>query len=338
MSGEVLEGIGLTVVAGAMAGNCMLPMKFARRWKWEHVWLIFSLVSLWLLPWTLAFLLVHRLGDVYRAVPLVLEIAPFVLGAGWGVAQILFGISVGRLGVSLAYAIIIGLGAVLGTLVPFFLGQRHLVSNETLVLMLTGMVVMVLGIALTAWGGRLRERAVGEVPVVTMEQSGYGAALAVAVLCGFMAPMLNYAFAFGQGIAGTASLLGNTPLASEYAVWPVVLLGGLVPNVAYSLYLLRQRRSWAAYRNGAGEAVWPVLMAVLWMGSMALYGMSAVYVGKLGTSVGWGLFQIFMILTATTSGLLTAEWKNAPRRAMTLLGTGMAALVGATLLLSLGGR
>ena len=74
------------------------------------------------------------------------------------------------------------------------------------------------------------------------------------------------------------------------------------------------------------------------MGAFALYGMSVVYLGVLGTSIGWGLFQIFMIMTATISGLLTAEWSGAPRKAMVLLGVGMAGLVGATLLLSFKGQ
>lgn len=338
VTGVKLEGVGLTVVAGAMAGNCMLPMKFARKWRWENVWLVFTIVSLLLLPWALAFGLVHRLLDLYRLVPVSAMALPLVLGAGWGVAQILFGISVGRLGVGLAYAIIVGLGAVLGTLVPLFLGQRHLVTAGALLLILTGVMLMVLGIALTAWGGQVRERVSGELPLERPKQSGYGAAVVVAVLCGFTAPMLNYAFAFGQSLAAVAVLLGNSPLRSGYAVWPVALLGGLLPNVAYTVYLLQQRRSWALYRRGAGEGAWPVLMAALWMGSMAVYGMSAVYLGELGTSIGWGLFQIFMILTATASGLLTAEWKQAPTKALALLGSGMVGLVGATVLLSLAGR
>jgi hypothetical protein len=33
MTATVLEGIGLTMVAGIMSGNCRLPSKFARKWK-----------------------------------------------------------------------------------------------------------------------------------------------------------------------------------------------------------------------------------------------------------------------------------------------------------------
>lgn len=338
MNGAMLAGIGLTVIAGAMAGNCMLPMKFARRWRWENIWLVFSILSLLVLPWGLAFALVRHLLQVYRAAPVSIMAAPLLFGAGWGIAQILFGVSVRRLGMGLGYAIIIGLGAVLGTLVPLFAGHGRLLTAGTLAEILGGVALMVAGIALTAWGGQIRERSGSQQPIDSSPQSGYVAAVLVAVLCGLMAPMLNYAFAFGQGLASNAVLLGNSPIAAAYAVWPIALLGGFVPNVAYCLYLLQRNDSWTAFSGGGSEALWSALMAVLWMGSMALYGMSSVYLGEFGTSIGWGLFQIFMIMTAAFSGLLTAEWKNAPRRALVLLGAGMSGLIAATVLLSLGGR
>lgn len=326
------------MIAGVMSGNCMLPLKFARRWRWENVWLLFSLVSLLLLPWALAWMEVDRLFEVYRSVPLSTMYAPLLFGAGWGIAQILFGITVVRLGMGVGYAVIVGLGAVLGTLVPLFVGQRRFVTNSALAEILIGVIVMVLGIVLTAWGGQLREHNDGTADTALPHRQGYVATVMLAVLCGLLAPMLNYAFAFGQGLAEAAVKIGNTPVAAAYAVWPIALLGGLVPNVLYSLYLLRKHRSWSAFTAHSPDGLWAVMMAILWMGAFALYGVSSVYLGSLGTSIGWGLFQIFMIMTATLSGLLTAEWKRASRRAMMFLGSGMAALIGATILLSIGGR
>ncbi|WP_433977803.1 L-rhamnose/proton symporter RhaT [Tunturiibacter empetritectus] len=337
MTGTVLAGVGLTMVAGAMSGNCMLPMKYTRRWRPENVWFVFSVISLLLLPWVLAFALVHQLAEVYRRLPFNEMMTPLLFGAGWGVAQILFGVSIRRLGMSVGYAIVVGLGAVLGTLVPLFVGQRTFVSNSGLVRILAGVVVMVLGIALTAWGGQIKERA-RATEVSDEPQRGYLVSVLLAMLCGVLAPMLNYAFAFGQGLAVEAVRLGNSPVAAAYAVWPVALLGGLIPNIGYSVYLLQQNSSWAAFGHSARDVFWPALMGVLWMGAFALYGMSAVYLGALGTSIGWGLFQIFMIMAATMSGLLTAEWRGAPRNAMALLATGMAGLIGATLLLSFRGH
>ena len=340
MTAELFYGIALTMIAGLMAGNCMLPMKFTRSWKWENIWLVFSVVSLVILPWALGFLLVDHLLEIYRGLRIEKLVFPLLLGAGWGVAQILFGILVNRLGLGVAYAIIVGLGAVFGTLVPLLMQQSAVTIGHAAYFIFSGVVIMLAGVFFTGWGGQVRERASKMAAAVNSSPSkeGYAAAVLLAVVCGIMAPMLNYSFAFGQDIAKEAVRLGSSPLYAGYAVWPVGLAGGSVPNIAYCLHLLQKNGTWKEFQLAKGDFVWAFLMAVLWMGSMALYGMSASYLGAFGTSIGWGLFQIFMIMTATVSGVLTGEWKRAPLRATVLMGVGLVSLTCATVLLALGNR
>jgi L-rhamnose-H+ transport protein len=196
-------------------------------------------------------------------------------------------------------------------------------------IILTGVLLMILGIALTAWGGHLREKNTADNGSA-FQNKGYPAAILMAVLCGFMAPMLNYSFAFGQDIARQAVHFGNTPLLAAYAVWPIGLMGGFIPNAAYCIYLLSRNRSWSTFHESHSDALWSSLMGFLWMGAFSLYGMSAVFLGARGTSIGWGLLQIFMIVTATSSGVLTGEWRSVSPRAITFLGIGLSALIIAT--------
>jgi L-rhamnose-H+ transport protein len=332
MGQPVVAGVSLVMAAGLMSGTCMLPSKFVRAWKWENVWFVFSVVSLVIIPWMLALAFVDRLFETYRALTVQQLVIPILLGAGWGIAQILFGVSVKRLGLGIAYAIIVGLGAVLGTLVPLFVQQRGLAKEHALTLILSGVVFMSVGIFLTAWSGQIKEHEA--VNHGSMSHRSYLAAICLAVLCGLMAPMLNYSFAFGQDIAKSAVALGNQPVHAAYAVWPIALAGGLIPNVAYSLWLLIKNRTWTLFRSTPPDLLRSSLMGVLWMGAFALYGMSATYLGALGTSVGWGLLQIFMIMTATMAGVLTGEWKHAGRSARLLLGSGIAGLTVAIVLLA----
>jgi L-rhamnose-H+ transport protein len=334
MGQPLLAGVALTMAAGLMSGTCMLPLKFVRSWKWENLWLVFSLVSLVIIPWMLAIGLVGSLFETYRTLPFRQLAIPMLFGAGWGVAQILFGISVKRLGLGIAYAVIVGLGAVLGTLVPLFAQQRPTAKEHAIQLIVGGVAVMVIGILLTAWGGQIKERATHISQ--SASHRAYPAAIFLAVLCGFMAPMLNYSFAFGQGIAQAAVRLGNQPVHGAYAVWPIGLAGGFLPNAAYSLWLLFKNRTWPLFRYARADLLWSCLMGILWMGAFALYGMSATFLGALGTSVGWGLLQIFMIMTATLAGALTGEWKHASRSATLLLSSGIASLTVAIVLLALG--
>jgi membrane-anchored protein YejM (alkaline phosphatase superfamily) len=79
-------------------------------------------------------------------------------------------------------------------------------------------------------------------------------------------------------------------------------------------------------------------MGIFWMGAMSIYGVAAVYLGVLGTSVGWGLFQIFNIMAANVSGMLTGEWRKAPASALRTLYAGLVLLACATIILAVGNR
>ena len=151
--------------------------------------------------------------------------------------------------------------------------------------------------------------------------------------------MINYSFVFGQDIAARAVQLGISPIRAAYTVWPVSLAGGLLPNLAYCVYLLSKKKTWALFRGPwLPDAGFAVLMAVLWMGALAIYGAASVCLGALGTSVGWGLIQILSIMTANIGGLLAGEWTAAPASARRTLYAGLALLTVATVLLAAGNR
>ena len=75
-------------------------------------------------------------------------------------------------------------------------------------------------------------------------------------------------------------------------------------------------------------------MGAIWMGAFALYGVGSVYLGELNTLSGWALFQIFMIMTATLSGMLTLEWKESPGNAKIGMASGLLLLLVATILIT----
>jgi len=137
MPAIVWGGLALTLLAGLCSGNCMLPMKFARRWQWENIWLVFSLFSLVILPWALALLLAGNLRGLYCSLLPGQLLLPFILGAAWGVAQVLFGLSIARLGQALGFAIIISLGSLGGTLVPIFFRHRAVLGTVSGALILS---------------------------------------------------------------------------------------------------------------------------------------------------------------------------------------------------------
>ena len=328
-------GIVLAVAAGLMVGNCMLPLNYLHKWRWENAWIIFTLVALVLVPWTLAFLRVSNLLSVYSSVTSASFMIPFLFGAGWGVAQVLFGLAVIRAGMALSFAITIGLSAALGSLVPILL--RHpqaLVTGRGLVLLL-GQLLMVTGVVVCCWAGRRRERE-QKADAATTTARSYVAGVSLAALAGLLAPMLNYALAFGDNLIHEALLQHTLRADAPYAVWPIALAGGAVPNILYPLWLLQRNKTWVNFRPVWPEITLGMIMGLLWMGSVAIYGTATTLLGVLGASIGWSIYQICIIVMANVSGWIAGEWKGVSQGSKIILWSGLLLLAFATVAITYG--
>jgi L-rhamnose-H+ transport protein len=336
MQSNLTTGFLLVVAAGAMVGNCMLPFKCLRTWKWEGAWMVFTLVSLLVVPWAVAFAAVPGLLSIYAACSIADLLPSLLFGFAWGIAQVLFGITVTNLGMALGFAIVISLGSTFGTLVPLLVQRPEVMASSKGALLLTGMVVMLAGTAVCSYAGRLRERA--EVGAAHYSRARFKSAMVLAVVCGVLAPMINFGFAFGGGIVRQATHFGVAPGNTGFVVWPAVLGGGLLPNIGYAGYLLTRNRKWGLFRVVWPDVGWSMLAGLLWIGATFLYGIASRHLGALGTSAGWGLYQVLMIVSANVSGLVTGEWSAAGRRPVRILLAGLALLGVATLSMSLANK
>jgi L-rhamnose-H+ transport protein len=317
-------GIVLALLGGVLVGNCMLPLKRIRVWPWECTWLVFSLVSLLIVPCLVASLTVPEWPGLYSSLTTVELMPSLLFGFGWGIAQVLFGISVVRLGMALAFTIVVGLGTVFGTLVPLvFLHRSELASGDSRTLM-AGCGLMIFGVVLCGYAGKLREQSQRET------DQGYLSGLVIAVLSGVLSSMLNLSLAFGAPIAQAAMHRGAPTSTAVFAVWPVALASGLIPNLAYAAWLLYKNQSWNFLKQSSQDAFLSLLMGLLWIGAVLIYGLSTRYLGRLGDSAGWAIYQIVMVVTANAAGIVAGEWKAASRRSHIFVASGVLILVLAT--------
>jgi L-rhamnose-H+ transport protein len=313
----------------------MTPLRYVRRWQWENAWLIFSVVSLVIIPAALAALTVPDTWSFYRSLTWREFSTPLLFGLGWGIAQVLFGIAVIELGMALAFAIVVGMGSLLGTIVPLAVQHQEVLRTPYGAKLGVGMFLMLAGIVVLSLAGMRRDAVRVITPgSVYAPTASYRSGLTVAIVSGLLAAMLNYALAFGRAVETHAVLMGALTAHASFAVWPVALAGGFLPNALYSLYLLQKNGTWKHFASWWPDVSFVVLMGALWMGAVALYGVASSRLGTLGTSVGWSLYQIFMILTANLSGVVTGEWRGARRNLMQMLGGGLTLLVLATMVLA----
>src|SRR5579883_3513286 len=97
----LLEGFSLTCLACGVMGADLLPMEWIKIWRWENFWLIYSVVSLLVVPVVLAFVVVPKFGEVCGVLSADAILPPIVLGSPWGIEQLGVGICEDRNGLEL---------------------------------------------------------------------------------------------------------------------------------------------------------------------------------------------------------------------------------------------
>ncbi len=340
----LLVGFILVLVSGVMAGSALSPIKFVRKYRFENYWLIYGLTGTVVIPWALALSVTPHLFSMYSQLPWKVLLLPPLFAFSWGIASTLGGRCVSRIGLSLTYALVIGIGASAGSLVPLLYFSPQTLHTPAGHCILLGIAVMLAGLALVTSAGRQKESqavAVSEASGTTAHDGTKGRSyivwVLVAALAGILSAGLNFSFAFGRDVVAGAQAAGASAATATYAVWALAMLGGMIPNLVYPCVLCFRNRSWSVFSAApASDLVLSILLGVLFMGSTFLYGLGAVRLGLLGTSVGWGIMQIMQIVVGNLSGFLTGEWKLAGVKPVRWMLAGVSVLVVASMVMAYG--
>jgi L-rhamnose-H+ transport protein len=326
----------VVLIGGVMEGSFAFPMKLARKWRWENIWLVYSVAGLVAIPWIAALFSVPNLSLVYQAVPLATLLSTAGFGFGWGVANVLFGLAVPMLGMALSFAVVVGMSAALGSLIPLILQAPQRLAEPSGIMIVAGVIVTLIGVAILGKAGRSREREAGS----NAKARSVTAGLALCVCAGLLAPMLNFSFAFGGDIVESGIRQGAGSADAVNAVWAIALAGGFLSNAGYCLIELNRNNSWRNFSAAAAGVhwLWGALMGLLWTGGLLLYGRGAAGLGELGAAVGWPLFQATMIVASSLAGALSGEWRGAGPAFLRWNTIGLLVLLSAILLLSFGNR
>ena len=340
MNNHFWLGMAVILVSGSLNAAFPLPMKYSRNWKWENLWLVFSVVGIFVVPWTLALALVPRLLHVYAEVSPRALLLPMVFGLLWGFAQVTFGISLRVVGVALTFAVVSALGSLSGSLVPLLVFHPDDLFRPRGILLLLSIPFLIVGLVLYAFAGRRREKEQSGPDAGSSAAKGtFATGMALCIFTGVFASCYNLGFAFGGDVIQASMRQGAGPMTSTYPVWALVLGAGFIPNLIYCVYLLAKNRSAALFIRGGWtrEAGLGIAMALTWITGVLSYGMGATLVGTYGTSVGYMLFTASSVLFANAFGLMAGEWKGTEPRTKRLLFAAVAFLLIAVVVLNLGG-
>ncbi len=313
MNHAASTGLALVLLGGVFQGSFALPMKRMPDWRWENTWLVYSIAGMVALPCLLVAVTVPHPIKVLNLTSTMVLVEVALFGFGWGVGSTLFGLGIDRVGMGLGFAIILGVTASLGSLLPLvILNPKRLLTAQGYTLM-GGLILVLGGIALCSIAGGRRERATAGAE--RAGGSGFWIGLALCIASGVFSPMLNFSFVFGKELQELTLKFGARSQMASNLVWALALGAGFVANSGYCLYLLRKNRTWGLFGHASSpSACWlgSFLMGLLWFAGIVVYGVGAAGLGALGAVIGWPLFMAMIIITANIWGALAGEWKGSP--------------------------
>ncbi|MGA8153011.1 MAG: L-rhamnose/proton symporter RhaT [Terriglobales bacterium] len=272
MSGNVVGGLAVVVLAGLIQGSFAAPMKRMSGWRWENTWLLFAFSGLIIFPWIINFATVPNVFQVYAGVSTSALLKVISFGLLWGAGATLFGLGIARVGLALGFALILGITASFGSLIPMAILHPDELLSRRGVALIVGTIIMLLGLILLALAGRTREH---DLEASGGARSGFTVGLVICVFSGIFSSMMNFSFVFGDELRVHALQAGASNAMAANPIWALTVTGGFVANFLYCVYLLNKNRTWGVFRQGNPSVYWVlgISTGLLWFGGTVLYGM-----------------------------------------------------------------
>ncbi len=331
---SIAFGFLLVLLAAIAGGGLAVPLKKRKTFELENIYIPATIMMMIVLPFAMAMsVLPHWLAAVRAAGSGTVWLGA-AYGFGWGIGAILFGYGVTLAGMSVGFAIIMGINTAIGSILPLVVKSRTELLTPGGAVIVAGIAGCVLGVSICGRAGALRERAADAAG----QARRFKLAVVVCALSGLLSSCANLGFAFTSQLGDEALRLGASPAFSTLASWLPVFWGAAVALLLWFGGLQIRRGTWrknvgpdAAHDWGMG-----VLMGVIWFVATIPYGMGAYYLGRLGTSVGWAMNIALSLLVANIFGFITGEWNEASGRSIRRLYAGLAILLGSIVLLAAG--
>ncbi len=320
-------GYLLVIAAGVLQGSFMVPSKFTRRWAWENTWFGFTTTAYLVWPWLLAWATLPHLAAIVTSTSLRSLGLVELFGLGWGLGALTFGLGVDMLGMGLGFAIILGLSASAGALIPLAVRSPEKLLQPQGLLTVAALLLVLGGIALCSWAGKLRD--VQQSPGRQEGKSSFAVGLVVCIASGLLSSSGNLGFAFGGEVIQRAIEQGAAESMAGNSLWALITLPLFLVNAIYCYWLLKKRRTGGRFFQPGTGLYWVLAasMGLLWIAGFVCYAPGVRLLGPLGASVGWAIMLSAMVITANLEGFFTGEWKGASRKASSFLLSGVVTLL-----------
>jgi L-rhamnose-H+ transport protein len=343
--GNIFIGLLFIAIGAFSSGSFAIPFGKIRDWKWETYWLIYSFGAYILFPLAACLIFAPGFINIYRGVPPDILWKVFLLGIVYGIGNLSFGLSLRYLGISLGYALSLGLMLAIGTLIPPLLDGRLKIMTQSSGgnLLIAGVLVSGVGIALSGWAGLLKDKIISDADKrKNISEFNLVRGILAAILVGITGSAMSLGFEQGIPLADYAAKSGVDSLFITMPVMLLLLSGTMVTTIIWCIWLGFRNKSLMDYLRSSSSAKlalnysFSLLAGLLWFSQFILFGMGKSKMGKF-TFTSWGILMALTIVFATLWGLYRKEWKGAPVKIYLLMIISMIIIIGSSFMIGISG-
>lgn len=352
---NVIFGIIYHSLGGIASGSFYMPYNKVKGWNWESFWMLGGLFSWLIVPPLIAYLTVPGFVSIIAASSSQIFYFTYLMGLLWGIGGLTYGLGVRYLGMSLGNSVVLGFCAAFGAIVPSIyysinpvegkVSFLHMIETTGGQLVLLGVLVCLIGIAISGWAGMLKERELSEEEKKkSVAEFSLVKGLIIAVFSGILSSFFNFGIEAGKSMADVAAAQpdklfdGSSVLFQNNVTFVVILWGGLTTNLIWTTILSLKNKSYKDFVNKSTPIKMNVLFSALagttWFLQFFFYGMGESKLGNGASS--WILHMSTIILTSNLWGIYRQEWKGTSAKTKMTISIGIAVIIGSVFLVGIG--
>jgi L-rhamnose-H+ transport protein len=301
-----------------------------------------------IVPPIAAYLTVPGFVEIISAAAPSIKTVTYSMGLIWGIGGLTYGLGVRYLGMSLGNSITLGFCSAFGALVPsiyynFYpvagkVSFTDMLSNTGGQIVLLGVLVCLIGIAISGKAGMLKEADFATGHEGKDKDFSLVKGLIIAIISGILSSFFNFGIEAGKPMADEAVRQGFNPLFQNNVTYIVLLWGGLTTNFIWCMYLNFKNKTFGDYTNEntpiAKNTFFSAIAGTMWFLQFFFYGMGESKLGNGASS--WILHMATIILTANFWGFYLKEWSGVSKKTFRTFLWGIGLILASIFLVGIG--
>jgi L-rhamnose-H+ transport protein len=210
----IVVGFALIIFAAVCGGAFATPIKFRHRFELENLYVIAAFITMIVVPFVLApIFLPHWTMAISQAGSGVVW-RGLAFGFAWGLGAITFGYSISMVGLSVGYAVIMGINTAVGSILPFIAQWQGSIFQPSSIYVVLGIAGCVVGVAICGVAGHMRAQnavttqSTGEAGLAAQESGAADKKMArglmFCMISGVLSACANLGFAFTSEVGAAA--------------------------------------------------------------------------------------------------------------------------------------